>query len=99
MTTERLAHDRLAVGIAAMNLEDIFRQIQTNTSDLHDCSPSMQRTADRNPRRKGGVHTIGAPSSRVWLSFANASGAVMSSACWRGERMSRWPWCWSAWLL
>jgi hypothetical protein len=33
----------------------------------------------------------GAPSSRAWLSFANASGAVMSSACWRGKRMSRWP--------
>jgi len=23
--------------------------------------------------------------------FANVSGAVMSSACWRGKRMSRWP--------
>jgi hypothetical protein len=61
MTAKRLAHDRLAMGIDAMNLEDIFRQIQTNTSDLHDCSPSMQWTADRNPRPEGGVHTIGAP--------------------------------------
>jgi hypothetical protein len=43
-----------------MNLEDIFRQIQTNACDLHDRSPSMQLTADRNPRREGGVHTIDA---------------------------------------
>ena len=43
-----------------MNLEDILRQVQTDASDLHDCPPSMQLTADRYPRREGGVHTIGA---------------------------------------
>jgi len=31
--------------------------------------------------------------------FANVSGAVMSSACWRGNPISRWPWCWSACLF
>ena len=40
------------------------------------------------------------PEGHVWTAplrqgfgrgFANASGAVMSSACWRGKRMSRWP--------
>ena len=36
-----------------MNLEDIFRQVETNTSDLHDNSPSMQLTADCKPRREG----------------------------------------------
>jgi hypothetical protein len=49
-----------------VNLEDIFRQVQTNASDLHDSSPS-KLTVDRNPRREGGVHTIGAPWSRVSL--------------------------------
>jgi hypothetical protein len=58
MTAKRLAHHRLALRVDAMNLEDIFRQVQANTSDLHDCPPSMQLTADGNPRRKGGVHTI-----------------------------------------
>ena len=67
MTAKRLAHDRLAASVDAVNLEGIFRQIQTNTSDLHDSSPSMQLTADRNPHWEGGVHTIGAPWSRVAL--------------------------------
>ena len=48
------------MSVDAMNLEDIFRQAQTNASDLHDCPPSMQLTADRNPRPEGGVHTIDA---------------------------------------
>jgi hypothetical protein len=55
------------MAIDAMNLEDIFRQVQTNTNDLHGNSPSMQVTDNRNPRREGGVHTIGAPWSRVAL--------------------------------
>ena len=67
MTTKRLAQHRLSMSVDAVNLEDIFRQVQTNMSDLHDCPPSMQLTADRNPRRQGGVHTIGAPWSRVAL--------------------------------
>ena len=60
MATKRLAHDCLATGIDSVNLEDIFRQIQANTSDLHDGSPSVRLTADRNLRREGGVHTIDA---------------------------------------
>jgi hypothetical protein len=58
------------MAIDTMNLEDIFRQVQTNTSDLHDCPPSTQLTADRNPRREGGVHTIGARRSRAFFNFA-----------------------------
>ena len=58
MTAKRLAHHRLALRVDAMNLENIFRQIQANANDLHDGSPSKQRTADGNPRREGGVHTI-----------------------------------------
>jgi hypothetical protein len=38
------------MGVDAVNLEDIFRQIH----------PSMQLTANRSLRREGGVHTIGA---------------------------------------
>ena len=34
----------------------------------------MQLTADRNPRQEGGVHTIGAPSSRVWLRLCERFG-------------------------
>ena len=64
MTAKRLAHDRLATDIDAVNLEDKFRQVQTNASDLHDTSPSMQLTAECSPRREGGVH---APWSRVAL--------------------------------
>jgi len=60
MTAKRLAHHRLAMRVDAMNLEDIFRQIQTNANDLHDSSPSMQLTAHGNPRREGGVHTLDA---------------------------------------
>jgi hypothetical protein len=67
MTAKRLVHYRLALRVDAMNLEDIFRQIQANANDLHDISPSMQLTTDGNPRREGGVHTIGAPWSRVAL--------------------------------
>jgi hypothetical protein len=55
------------MSVDAVNLEDIFRQIQANANDLHDSSPSKQLTADGNPRREGGVHTIGAPWSRVAL--------------------------------
>jgi hypothetical protein len=62
------------MGVDAVNLKDIFRQIQANASDLHDTSPSMRLTANRNPRREGGVHTIGAPSSRVWLRLCERIG-------------------------
>ena len=48
------------MSVNAVNLEDIFRQVQTNASDLHDCPPSMQLTTDPNPRQEGGVHTIDA---------------------------------------
>jgi hypothetical protein len=51
---------RLAMSIDTVNLEDIFRQVQANANDLHDISPSMQLPDDGNPRREGGVHTIGA---------------------------------------
>jgi len=52
----------------------------------------MQVTAHGNPRREGGVHTIGAPWSRVaWKLFVNVSSAVMSTACWC-EGCLRWPW-------
>jgi hypothetical protein len=60
VTTKRLAQHRLSRSVDAVNLEDILRQVQTDASDLHDCPPSMQLTADRYPRREGGVHTIGA---------------------------------------
>jgi hypothetical protein len=60
MTTKRLAQHRPSMSVDAMNLEDIFRQIQTNASDLRDTSPSMRLTADRNLSRPGGVHTIAA---------------------------------------
>jgi hypothetical protein len=60
MTAKRLAQHRLSMSVDAVNLEDIFRQVQTNASDLHGNSPSMQLTGNRNPRREGGVHTIGA---------------------------------------
>src|SRR6516162_4195097 len=58
MTTKRLAYHRPSMSVDAINLEDIFRQIQTNASDLHDTSPSMWLTADRSSRREGGVHTL-----------------------------------------
>jgi len=74
MTAKRLVQDGLPMTIDAVNLEHIFRQVQANTSDLHDGSPSIQLTADRNPRREGGVHTIGAPSSRVWLRLCERIG-------------------------
>jgi hypothetical protein len=60
MAAKRLAHLRLAMRVDAMNLEDIFRQIQANANDVHDSSPSMQVTAHGNPRREGGVRTIDA---------------------------------------
>jgi len=47
----------------------------------------MQLTADRNPSREGGVHTIGARWSRVNFSVALVVGAVMSSA-FAAEEMS-----------
>jgi hypothetical protein len=72
------------MSVDAVNLEDIFRQVQTNASDLHDCPPSMQLTADPNPRREGGVHTIGARRSRVVCRNARFAGAVMFSAFWCG---------------
>ena len=75
------------MAIDAMNLEDIFRQVQTNTSDLHAqfSLDAVELTADRNPRRKGGVHTIGTRRSRVIFGVALVVGAVMSSAFLRGE--------------
>ena len=66
-SSKRLAHHRLAMRVDPVNLEDISRQIQANANDLHDISPSMQLPDDGNPRREGGVHTIGAPWSRVSL--------------------------------
>src|SRR5271169_1571759 len=39
--TKRPAYDCLPMAIDAMNLEDIFRQVQTNASDLHGSSPSI----------------------------------------------------------
>jgi hypothetical protein len=41
MTAKRLAQHRLSMSVDAVNLEDIFRQVQTNASDLHGNSPSM----------------------------------------------------------
>jgi hypothetical protein len=76
--------------VDAMNLKDIFRQIQANANDLHDSSPSMQLTAHGNPRREGGVHTIGARGSRVIFGVALVVGAVMSSA-YCAENRVRWP--------
>ena len=48
------------MSIDTVNLKDIFRQVQANANDLRDISPSMQLPDDGNPRREGGVHTIGA---------------------------------------
>ena len=48
------------MSIDTVNLEDIFRQVQANANDRHNISPSMQLPDDGNPRREGGVHTIGA---------------------------------------
>jgi hypothetical protein len=44
----------------------------------------MQVTAHGNPRREGGVHTIGARRSRVLCRDAKFAGAVMSPAFWCG---------------
>src|SRR5271155_6089192 len=62
------------MAIDAMNLEDIFRQVQTNTNDLHGNSPSMQVTDNRTPRREGGVHTIVARRSRAIFRFCKGRG-------------------------
>jgi hypothetical protein len=91
VTTKRLAQHRLAMSIDTVNLEDIFRQVQANANDLHDISPSMQLTTDGNPRREGGVHTIGAPWSRVALKLCerlergHVYGLLMRKGC------LRWP--------
>jgi hypothetical protein len=81
MTAKRLAHDGFATGVDAVNLEDIFRQIQTNASDLHDGSPSTGLTADRNPPPggRGPYHWRPVVKGR-FEAVVNVSGAVMSSA-------------------
>ena len=42
--------------IDVVDLNDILRQVQTNKSNLHDTSPSMQVTFDNKLRRERGVH-------------------------------------------
>ena len=49
--TQRLSDDGLPVLINAVDLEDVFGQIQTNTSDLHNIPPSMQLNFEIATRR------------------------------------------------
>ena len=79
------------MSVDAVNLEDIFRQVQTNTSDLHDTSPSMQLTADRNPRPEGRGPYHWRPLIKGYFGVALVVGAVMSSAFLRGESESAGP--------
>src|ERR1700722_2937545 len=88
MTAKRLAHYRLAPRVDAMNLEDIFRQIQANANDLHDISPSMQLTTDGNPRREGGGPYHWRPLIKGYFGVALVVGAVMSSASHEGSSVN-----------
>jgi hypothetical protein len=90
MTGKRLAHHRLAMRVDAVNLDDIFRQIQADANDLHDISPSMQLTDDGNPRREGGVHTIGAPCQGI-LKRCDRFGCGHVFGLLTRERSLRWP--------